>query len=138
MGFRRGEWLEVHRLPAGRFRRNVCVHTEYSDEGYDAPVPRDLIVEVAGRDDDLDESLARFQAAMTPVGGVLALATNTAVGECRPFLGYDARPTGLSVRSLSTCWRGLAANHAPGGPSPRVQRSACSRQSSRTQTERDS
>lgn len=67
----------------------IRIGTRHTDEGFEAPVPRELLVEIKGEAPTLDDAVVHFPWAGRPFGPMLALAANTAVDPLETWLALE-------------------------------------------------
>jgi hypothetical protein len=77
-------------VPGGEYPCTVSLWTVYEDAGLEAPIPRDLIIEVKGEGSSLDETVASYQQVAQGFGNFTAFVVNAAVDQARLHLAFDA------------------------------------------------
>jgi hypothetical protein len=79
---------------------NVRLYSRYTDEGFVAPVGRELLVEVEGPADSLQEALALFMNAAALGSTILAVANNCAIVELTPKFILETTPGAVRCEHL--------------------------------------
>jgi len=98
--FRPNEAFAIGDVPSPEGPVRVVLQTRYEDIGLEAPAPRELWVEVAGRASSLDAAISAFSQAARGFTSILSFVANAPVDLLDFHLGYDATP-GIEKREFT-------------------------------------
>ena len=70
----------------------LVFQTSYVEAAYDAPVPKDLWVDIRGKAPDLPNAVYVFVAVATEISNIIVLGVNATMGRLEPELAFDASP----------------------------------------------
>lgn len=70
----------------------VEFYTRYDDEEYNLPVPRELVIEVRGPTDSLEDAVTLFTEIANSILGPLTLSANAPIGEATLYVAFDNTP----------------------------------------------
>jgi hypothetical protein len=87
-----GERFEINFAHADWEPFRLVFQTRYDEAGYDAPVPRDLWVDIRGRAPDLPNAAHVFVNAAAEISNIIVLGVNATMGRLEPELVFDASP----------------------------------------------
>lgn len=73
--------------------------TRFTDEGLEAAIPRELIVECAGSAATIDEAIDAFGTVGSALATHIAFVTNAAIGPLSPYVAVEATP-GIAARDF--------------------------------------
>jgi hypothetical protein len=79
-------------VPTNQGHARVTMRTRYTDEGYEAHVPRELWLDVRGEAEGLMEAISAFSIAGRAFGPLLAFSANAAVGVLEAHVAFDNTP----------------------------------------------
>ena len=94
-----GESVTLNAFPTRTGPVAVTWFTRHSPEGFDAPIPRELLVQVSGDADTLDSARDEFVEAGRVLTPYLALTANAAIDDPELLLAFDATP-GMESRDF--------------------------------------
>src|SRR5437762_2000193 len=79
-----GDRFEINYAHSNREPCRLVFQTRYADAGYDAPVPRDLWVDIRGQAPDLPDAINVFTRAATEISNIIVLGVNATMGRLEP------------------------------------------------------
>jgi hypothetical protein len=85
-----GQEIFLPNLPGIAGTVRLRLRTRWVDEGFEAPIPRELWIEALGPAPSLDEAVSKFSAAGRLLATLLAFCANAAVGTPEVHIAYDA------------------------------------------------
>jgi hypothetical protein len=87
-----GDLFAIDFAYADREPCRVVFRTRYDEAGYDAPVPRDLWVDIRGKAPDLPNAVLNFVTAAGEISNIIVLGVNATMGQLEPELVFDESP----------------------------------------------
>jgi hypothetical protein len=87
-----GQEIFLSNLPGIAGTVRLRLRTRWVEEGFEAPIPRELWIEALGPAPSLDEAVSKFSAASRLLATILAFCTNATVGIPEVHIAYDASP----------------------------------------------
>jgi hypothetical protein len=88
--FMLGEQVTIQFQTAAWGPRKAVVRTRWEDVGLEAPLPRELVVEVSGRAPSIDEAMSDFPPGVRKLAPMLAFLANVEVGMLEVHMAFDA------------------------------------------------
>ena len=89
--------LSINRVPCATGTVDLIFRTRYVNEGFSAPVPRELWVDARGKASSLKDALVSFANASYTLSPIITVSANAFVEDLEVELGYDDT-AGLSER----------------------------------------
>jgi hypothetical protein len=82
---------------------NIVCRTHFSDEGFSAPLPRQLIFEIYGKADSIEEAQFAFANAANSIIPVISFSTNAYIDWVQVELAYETTPDKTEKQFLQIC-----------------------------------
>lgn len=71
---------------------SIVISTRHVDEGFEAAIPRELLIAVRGAAPSIEDALGEYHVRALTVAAIVAFCGNAAVEAPEPYLAYDDTP----------------------------------------------